>query len=122
MHKATFDEYGNRTASYRTDIHSNIPTDAIEITDEEQSLYVTNEYIRSADGKPIKKPVHVPTVEEIRQEKMARINQTYSMKLENILKAIEMASARKDLSVVTKLQITYVATQEEWKVKLKEVI
>jgi len=66
MYKATFDSEGNRTASYRTDIHTNIPVDAIEISDEDQALYVTNNYIRGADGIPQLKPVYIPTLEELK--------------------------------------------------------
>lgn len=65
MYYALFDKEGNRIASYHTDIHSNIPSDAIQITDDEQTLYATNEYVRGTDGKPQKKPLYTPTVDEL---------------------------------------------------------
>lgn len=57
---ATFDEKGNRITTYVEGIHDNIPEIAIEITEEEQVLYATNNYIRSDDGKPIEKPITPP--------------------------------------------------------------
>lgn len=73
MYYALFDNQGNRLASYHTDIHSNIPADAIAISDEEQALYATNEYIRGTDGKPQKKPPYTPTLDELKTAKWAEI-------------------------------------------------
>lgn len=65
MYYAVFDNQGNRLASYHTDIHTVIPKEAMPITDEEQKLYATNEYVRGADGKPYKKPQRTPSTEEL---------------------------------------------------------
>ena len=64
MQYALFDEMGNRITTYVEGIHNDIPIGVIEISDEDQNLYVTNEYIRGEDGKPQKKPVYIPTTEE----------------------------------------------------------
>lgn len=36
----------------------------VPITDEEQALYASNQYIRGEDGKPVEKPPHILTIEE----------------------------------------------------------
>lgn len=62
MYYATFDEQGNRITSYHTRVHKDIPSDAIPISDADQALYVTGEYIRDAEnGKPIKRPFDLNT-------------------------------------------------------------
>ncbi|HWR42555.1 hypothetical protein [Sporomusa sp.] len=64
-YKAAFDLQGNRLASYHTDIHTYIPPEAIEISEEDQNLYATNDYIRDmTTGKPVEKPAYVPTTED----------------------------------------------------------
>lgn len=74
MYKAIFDSRGNRITSYRTDIHTNIPSEAIEISDADQALYATNEYIRGADGRPQLKPPYVPTLDELKAAKLLEID------------------------------------------------
>ncbi|TCL35659.1 uncharacterized protein DUF4376 [Anaerospora hongkongensis] len=52
-----------------------IPEDFVQITDEEQALYCTGEYIRGEDGKPVKRPAYVPTVEELKERKWGEIKE-----------------------------------------------
>ncbi|SEJ60379.1 Phage tail assembly chaperone protein [Propionispira arboris] len=69
---AKFDASGNRITSIVKGIHFEtdeekqkyIDSGFIEISDEDQELYATNEYIQGTDGKPQKKSPYVPTVEE----------------------------------------------------------
>lgn len=76
-HYAKFDEKGERETSIAYNVHFETEEELqpyldkgfIPITDEEQALYATNQYLRGADGEPIEKPPYVPTVEE----KMAAI-------------------------------------------------
>jgi len=65
---------GERETSYVEGIHFNIidgvpepplPEGFIEITEEEQYLYASGDYIRNAEGKPERRPKHVPTIDEI---------------------------------------------------------
>ena len=93
----------------------------IEITEAEQQLYCTGEYIRGADGKPIERPAYQLTLEELKQQKYAEVNNTYSTKEEQILKAIYQAQARGDTAVVTKLNATFVANREAWKAEIREI-
>lgn len=77
MYLAKFDSVGNRITSIVEGIHfdtneekqKQIDDGFIEISDEDQELYATNDYIRGADGKPQKKPEYVPT----KEEKLTRI-------------------------------------------------
>ncbi|EGO65727.1 tail fiber assembly protein [Acetonema longum] len=76
-HYAKFNENGERETSITFNIHfSNeeelqpyLKKGFIPVTDEEQALYATNQYLRGTDGKPVQKPPYVPTAEE----KMAAI-------------------------------------------------
>ena len=46
------------------DIRDRFPS-TVEISEEDQNLYVTGQYIRDPEtGSPVEKPVHVPTAEE----------------------------------------------------------
>jgi len=72
MYLAKFNSNGSRITSivegvhFSTDEEKKKYTDDgfIEISDEDQELYVTNNYIRGTDGKPQEKPAYVPTTEE----------------------------------------------------------
>lgn len=70
MYKILFNEDGYRVTSYHTDIHTDIPIEAIQVSDEVQELYATNEYKRDLiTGLPIKIELPVsqivqPTLEE----------------------------------------------------------
>jgi hypothetical protein len=102
---AIFDTNGSRITTYVEGIYENIPTEAIEITEEEQNLYCTGEYIRDmTTGKPVKKPVYVPTSEEIKQQKLDELDSAYNPKFDALTLAwatasmsgnVEMANARK---------------------------
>lgn len=51
-----------------------IPEGYIAISDEDQRLYATNEYIRDqVTGKPVKKPANVPTLAELKAAKWNEI-------------------------------------------------
>ena len=116
MYKATFDNQGNRITSYHTDVHTDIPATAIEITDEEQQLYCTNEYIRGSDSKPVKKPAYVPTADDLKQQ----LNTTYPAKLSGILSAIQQAGALGNPTDAMKEK--YQQTLAEYKAKMAEIL
>lgn len=71
---ALFDEQGNRVTTYIEGIHETIPREAIAITEEEQNLYATNQYIRGEDGKPVKRPAYVPTLEKLKASKLVEMS------------------------------------------------
>ena len=120
MYKATFDSQGNRITSYHTDVHTDIPAEAVEITEEEQNLYATNEYIRGTSGKPVKKPPYVPTAEELNQQKIDELNTTYPAKLTGILSAIQQASVLGNPTDA--LKVKYQQTLAEYKAKMTELV
>lgn len=63
---AQFTNNGERITTWIPGVNCETPSsDAVEITEEEQGLYATNQYIRDVNtGRPIPKHVYVPTVEE----------------------------------------------------------
>lgn len=71
-HYAKFKENGERETSIALNVHFMTEEELqpyleqgyVPISDEEQAQYATGQYIRGADGKPIKKPACVPTTEE----------------------------------------------------------
>jgi len=68
---AQFNPDGSRITSYHSDIHTNIPTDVIEISDEDQDTYANGGYVRDmATGKPIP---YVPKPDEVKQASNASI-------------------------------------------------
>lgn len=69
---------------------------------------------------PIETPIPTPTVEGIRQQKIAEINTTYSAKLQQLSNSIPVAQANgKTTDTIT---ARYTQTQEEWKTKLQEAL
>ena len=96
---ATFDENGHRTASYVDSIHTDIPEDAIEISDEDQALYATNRYFRNANGNPELIPVveFIPIPSERRKTEYATRrciaweNDTLTIDAANLLYAAYLA-------------------------------
>jgi hypothetical protein len=72
IYLAKFDITGNRITSIIEGVHFSTEDEKqkytsdgyIEISDEDQELYATNEYIRGTDGKPKKKPDYIPTDDE----------------------------------------------------------
>lgn len=73
---------GERETTYLEGVHFRcveggfdppIPEGFVQITAEEQALYCTGRYIRGADGKPVKRPEYVPTLEEIKAAKWIEI-------------------------------------------------
>lgn len=71
-HYANFDKKGERETSIAFNVHFSteeelqpyLDQEFIPISDEEQALYATNQYLRGEDGKPVEKPPYVPTTEE----------------------------------------------------------
>lgn len=79
-HYARFNENGERETSIAYNVHFTnekelqpyLDQGFIPISDEEQAMYATNQYLRGVDGNPAEKPPYVPTTEE----KMATIRAT----------------------------------------------
>lgn len=42
----------------------------VTISEQEQALYCTGEYVQDEDGKPVKRPAYVPTLEELKPAKL----------------------------------------------------
>lgn len=89
MYYAIFKDNGERITTYIPGINCDAPPEgAILISEEDQELYATNQYIRDATtGKPILKPPYIPT----KTEQIVELNAEYDAKI-NLLK-IEYAGA-----------------------------
>jgi hypothetical protein len=79
---AKFDAVGERIAGYaadgmpytEADIREQFPA-AVEITADEQKIYVTGNYIRDSEtGTPVEKPTYVPTLAEQKSAKLQQID------------------------------------------------
>lgn len=82
MHYAKFDAQGERITSIVQGINfyddnglqKYIDDGFIKISDADQALYATNNYIRDTKtGRPILRPVNVPTVQEVANQKWTEI-------------------------------------------------
>lgn len=73
MYRALFDDQGRRITSYVVGLHANIPAEAVEISDADQALYCTGQYIRDKlTGRPVSAPG--PTATESALIKKVAIN------------------------------------------------
>ena len=79
MYLATFDSQGRRITSYVVGMHKDIPSDAVQISDEDQSLYVTGNYYRTTEGTPALIPEYVPTVAENKTAEINVIDAKYAL-------------------------------------------
>ncbi|WP_371378955.1 tail fiber assembly protein [Sporomusa aerivorans] len=58
-------EAGTVITGYNDDTFEGVPDGYVAITEDEQNLYATGQYIRDMEtGKPVPKPEYVPTAEE----------------------------------------------------------
>lgn len=74
MYYAIFDSQGNRLTTYVEGLHESIPAEAIPITEEEQALYITGEYIRDMEtGLPVHRPL-TPSIEAIKSAKLVELD------------------------------------------------
>lgn len=120
-HYAAFNENGERITTYIPGVNCEAPPDdAVLISEEEQEQYVTNDYIKGADGKPVLKPVHVPTEAELKQQQIDYLNKHYPERLSGILKAIDQAKALGN--PVDSLQVKYQQTFQEYRAKMAELV
>lgn len=74
---AKFNSDGTRKTSIIEGLHFKAedgpPDGFIAISEEEQALYATNNYIRGEEGKPVKRLTYVPTLTELKAVKWAEI-------------------------------------------------
>lgn len=69
-----FDDQGNRITTYAEGLHTAIPAEAVSITEEEQALYITGNYIRDMQtGLSVLKPQEPPSPAEIQASLVAAV-------------------------------------------------
>jgi hypothetical protein len=126
---AEFDVNGERITSYvadgmpytERDIHKNFPN-AIEISEEDQSQYVTGKYYRGASGKPIEIPVYVPTAEEIKQQNLSSLDAEYQPQFTQLSQALGMATLAENTDLIASIKADYTALKTEYDTKRGEII
>jgi hypothetical protein len=119
---AIFDTNGNRVTTYVEGIHENIPSEALEITEEEQKLYCTGEYIRDwVSGKPILKLPYVPTKEEIKTQKLTQLNTEYQPQFAELSKSLGMATLADNTALIASIKADYVDLKTEYDIKRGEI-
>lgn len=96
-----------------------IPEGYIEISEQDQKLYQTNEYIRGENGKPKKKPPYVPSAEELKKQQLAKLESDYQTAVVELQKSLNIAQLRNDTALIedirndfAELQTAYQAEKE----------
>lgn len=97
---ATFKENGERITTYVEGLHKIIPEDAIEISEEDQHLYATNEYIRGEDGNPVKK-INIISDDEIKERNLMFLRHIREEKFKELQTRIDRFNNQKAIKVKT---------------------
>lgn len=122
MYKAIFDDQGNRLTTYIKGVHANIPAEAIPITETEQALYVTGEYIRDMKtGQPMRKPVINPTAEELKAQALAALDAEYQPQFRELQLAWAAASMAGDTDLAEDVVAANAALKAEYQTKLEAI-
>lgn len=117
MYYALFNDKGERITTYIPGVNCEAPPEgAILISDEEQQLYCTGEYIRGTDGKPVKK---VLSPDQIKQQKISQLTAERENKLSQLLIAAEKAKILGNS--ITTIDTKYQSTIAEYKTKIAAV-
>lgn len=122
MYLATFRADGTRITSYVVGLHKSIPVDAIPISDEDQTLYVTGKYYRGADGSPLEIPPYVPTAEEIKQQQLDALDAEYQPQFAALSQALGMATLAENTDLIASIKEDYTALKAEYDTKRGEII
>jgi hypothetical protein len=125
---AEFDSNGFRKTSYVADgmpyteeeIRQRFP-DFVEISEEDQNLYVTGKYYRGADGKPVEITAYVPTAEEIKQQELSKLDAEYQPQFTALSQALGMATLAENTDLITSIKADYTELKAEYDGK-REVI
>jgi hypothetical protein len=125
---AEFDSKGFRKAGYvadgkpysEADIQKLFP-DAIEISEEDQNLYVTGNYMRGTDGKPVKIPVYTPTPEEIKQQELNALDAEYQPQFADLVNALGAATLADNTELITSIKGDYATLKIEYDTKRGEI-
>ncbi|GMB01084.1 hypothetical protein [Pelosinus sp. IPA-1] len=125
---ALFDEDGKRITTHiddgmpytEADILQRFPN-AIEISEKDQSLYVTGKYYRGEDGKPIEIPPYVPTEDEIKQREIDILDAEYQQQFAELAQALNMATLAENTDLITSTKADYAKLKAEYDAKRGEI-
>lgn len=121
MYLSTFDRQGNRITSYVVGMHKDIPSDAVAISDEDQALYATNEYIR-VDGNPVKRPTYVPTAEERKNHSLIALDVEYQLQFQELQLAWAAANLDNNADLAAAIQADYAVLKAEYQTKREAIV
>lgn len=98
-----------------------IPEGYIEISEQDQKLYQTNEYIRGKNGKPKKKPPYVPSAEELKKQQLAQLESDYQTAVAELQKSLNIAQLRNDIALIADIRKDFAELQTAYQAE-KEAI
>ena len=127
---AEFDGNGERKAGYvadgmpysEEDIREQFPQ-AVEISAEDQALYVSNNYIRAPEtGKPVERPPYVPSREEILTQELLALDTEYQPQFQSLQLAWAAAGMDGNTDLAARIQQDYAALKSEYQTKKEAII
>lgn len=122
MYLATFDDQGKRIASYVVGLHTDIPAEAVAISDEDQALYVSGNYHRGKDGKPVEIPAYVPTPDEIKDQELSALDAEYQPQFDELSLAWATASMDGNAALAASIKADKATLQNEYQQKREAII
>lgn len=129
MYLAKFNSAGNRITSVVEGVHFSTETEKqkyiaggfVEVSEQDQKLYQTNDYVRGEDGKPQKKPAYVPSEEEIKQQQLAKLELDYQTAVAELQKSLNIAQLRNDTALIEDIRNDFAELQTSYQAE-KEMI
>lgn len=98
-----------------------IPEGYIEISEQDQKLYQTNNYVRGKNGKPKKKPPYVPSAEELKQQQLAQLEREYQSAVSELQKSLGIANLQNDTALIEEIRNDFADLQASYQAE-KEAI
>ena len=120
---AKFDSTGIREASVVAGVHFSTAAEKqayldqgyIEISDADQALYATNEYVKGSDGKPTAKPAYVET----KADKANALAATYNGEIAELKDSLATATLSGDTTTIEELKTEYGTLLTEYNTALE---
>ena len=122
MYLSKFDSVGNRITSVVEGVHFSTETEKqkyiaegfVEVSEQDQKMYQTNDYVRDEDGKPQKKPAYVPSEEEIKQQQLAKLELDYQTAVAELQKSLGIANLQNDTALIADIRNDFAELQANY--------
>jgi len=127
---AKFNRDGERETSIALNIHfankeelqMYLDQGFVPISDHEQKLYASGQYIRGENGKAVEKPSVILTIEEIIAQKLAVLDTEYQPQFQELQLAWAAASMDGNTELAAGIQQDYLALKTEYQTKKEAII